>query len=128
MLLQTSFQQGGIGRPLFAHLVMRHDLVLRLLDQDQFAELVGLIRLAFADHLGVRLEYAEQFSFGFGVAAQHRSRVWRSTRWTRGIISSSCFLALFNTDRLPRLTPPAISFENFLACPATRLVISKSLT
>src|SRR5437879_5378693 len=23
MLLQTSFQQGGIGRPLFAHLVMR---------------------------------------------------------------------------------------------------------
>src|SRR5207302_10592537 len=31
-----------------------------------------------------------------------RSRVWRSTCRTRGIISSSCLLALCSTDRLPR--------------------------
>src|SRR5258705_5839816 len=71
MLLQTSFQQGGVGRVLFAHLVMRDDLVLRLLNEDQFAELIGLMRLALADHLGVRLKYAEQLSVGLGVAAQH---------------------------------------------------------
>src|ERR1700688_1780878 len=41
VLLQTSFQQGGVRRPLFAHLVMRNDLVLRLLHQDQFAEFIG---------------------------------------------------------------------------------------
>jgi hypothetical protein len=29
------------------------------------------MRLALADHLGVRLKYAEQLSFGFGIAAQH---------------------------------------------------------
>src|SRR6266446_417404 len=67
MLLQTSFQQGGVGRSLFAHLVMGHDPVLRLLNQDHFAELIGLMRLALADHLGVRLNYAVQFSVGLGV-------------------------------------------------------------
>src|SRR5438034_9533173 len=53
MLLQTSFQQGGVGRPLLAHVVMRDDLVLRLLHHDQLAELIGLVRLALANHLGV---------------------------------------------------------------------------
>jgi len=71
MLLQTSFQQGGVGRSLFTHLEMCHDLVFRLLNQDQFAKLVGLVRLAFADHLGVRLEDAEQLSLGLGVATEH---------------------------------------------------------
>src|SRR5438552_3729098 len=71
MLLQTSFQQGGVGRSLFAHLIMRDDLVLRLLNQDQFAELIGLMRLTLADHLGVCLKYTEQLSVGLGVAAQH---------------------------------------------------------
>src|SRR5260370_38726834 len=52
--------KGGVGRPLFAHLVMRNVLVLRLLNQYQFAKLIGLIRLALADHFGVRLKYAEQ--------------------------------------------------------------------
>src|SRR6267154_4526005 len=71
MLLRTSFQQGGVGWSMFAYLVMRDDLVLRLLNQDQFAELIGLMRLALADHLGVRLEYTEQLSVGLGVAAEH---------------------------------------------------------
>jgi hypothetical protein len=57
---------------------MGDDLVLRLLNHHQFAELIGLMRLALADHLGVRLKYAEQLSLGFGVAASTRSRVWRS--------------------------------------------------
>jgi beta-glucosidase len=41
---------------------MRNDLVLRLLNQNQFAELIWFIRLALADHLRVRLKYAEQLS------------------------------------------------------------------
>jgi hypothetical protein len=69
VLLQTSCQQGGVSRPLFAHLVMRYDLVLRLLNQHQFAELIGLMRLAIADHFGVRLKDAEQLPLGLGVAA-----------------------------------------------------------
>src|ERR1035441_2948147 len=48
-----------------------HSLVLRLLNQDQFAELIGLVCLALADHLSVRLKYAEQFSVGLSVATQH---------------------------------------------------------
>jgi hypothetical protein len=32
------------------------------LNHDQFAELIGFVRLAFADHLGVCFKYAEQFS------------------------------------------------------------------
>src|SRR5260370_5921784 len=71
MLLQTSFPQGGVGRPLFAHLVMRNDLVLRLLDHVQFAELIGLIRLTLSDHLGRRLKYAEQLPISLRVAAEH---------------------------------------------------------
>src|SRR5215831_2366660 len=126
MLLQTSFQQGGVGRPLVAHFVMRDDLVLRLLNQDQFAELIRLVRLALADHFTVRLKYTEQLSLSLVLPRSTRSRVWRSTCWTRGIISSSCFLALCRTDRLPRLTRPAMSAANFLACPVTRLVISNS--
>src|ERR1022692_2275639 len=35
---------------------------------------------------------------------------------TRGTIASSCFSALRNTARFPRLTRSAISRENFLAC------------
>ena len=35
MLLQAALQQGGVSRSLVAHLVMRDDLVLRLLNQDQ---------------------------------------------------------------------------------------------
>jgi hypothetical protein len=38
---------------------VRNDLVLRLLNQGQFAELVGLMRLALADHPGVHFENAE---------------------------------------------------------------------
>jgi hypothetical protein len=68
MLLQTGSQQGGVGRPLVAHLVMRNNLVLHLLNQDQFAEFIRLIRLALADHLAVRLRYAEQFPGGLGIA------------------------------------------------------------
>src|SRR5437773_2175275 len=71
MLLQTSFQQGGVGRPLLAHVVMRNDLVLRLLHHDQLAELIGLVRLTLANHLGVRLQYAEQLAVGLGVGAEH---------------------------------------------------------
>ena len=51
MLLQTSFQQGGIGRPLFAHLVMRNDLVLRFLQLHQLAKLVGLGHLLVTDNI-----------------------------------------------------------------------------
>src|SRR5471030_3182375 len=69
MLLQTSFQQGGVGRSLLAHFVMCNDLVLRLLHHDQLAELIGLVRLALANHLGVRLKDAEQLAVGLGVAA-----------------------------------------------------------
>ena len=69
VFLQTSYQLGSVSRPLLAHLVMRDDLVLGLLNQDQFAELIGLMRLALADHLGVRLEDAEQLPLGPGIAA-----------------------------------------------------------
>src|SRR5215472_12336692 len=71
MLLQTSFQQGGVGRPLVAHFVMRDDLVLRLLNQDQFAKLIRLVRLALADHFTVRLKYTEQLSLSLGITAEH---------------------------------------------------------
>ena len=37
----------------------------------RFAELIGLVRLAFADYLGARLKDAEQLSLGLGVAAKH---------------------------------------------------------
>ncbi len=118
MLLQTSSQQCGVSRPLFAYLVMRNDLVLRLLNQDQFAKLIGLMRLTLADHLGVRLEYAEQLSFGFGVAAPAPAPVSGAAPAGPGeSFSSSCLPALRRTDRLPRLTPPTISRENFQALP-----------
>src|SRR5580700_4752746 len=38
VLLQTTIEQGGVGRPLFAHLVVRNDLVLGLLNQYQLAK------------------------------------------------------------------------------------------
>src|SRR5438445_10268182 len=34
-------------------------------------ELIGLVRFALADHLGVRLKYAEKLAVGLGVAAEH---------------------------------------------------------
>ena len=48
---------------------MRNDLVFRLLNQDQFAEFIGLMRLALADHFAVRLKDDEQLSLSLGVAA-----------------------------------------------------------
>src|ERR1039457_2624199 len=127
MLLQTSYQQGGIGRPLFAHLVMRDDLVLRLLNQDQFAELIGLIRLALADHLRVRLKYAEQLSVGLGVAAEHPLPCLAQHLLHPGNHLIQLLLGLVQYRQIAALTRPAISRENFLACPTTRLVISNSL-
>ena len=42
MFPQTSFQQSGIGRPQFAHLEMRDDLVLGLLNQTSLPNSLGL--------------------------------------------------------------------------------------
>jgi len=50
-----------------------------------------------------------------GPMCRTRWRAWRITCCTRGIISPSCFLALRNSARSPRLTFYAISCENFLA-------------
>src|SRR5258706_15941714 len=126
MLLQASFQQSGIGRSLFAHLVMRDDLVLRLLNQDHFAELIGLIRLAFTDHLGVRLKYAEQLSVGLGVAVQHSFPCLTQHLLDPGNHLIQLLLGFVQYREIASLDASWISRENFLACPATRLVISNS--
>jgi hypothetical protein len=41
------------------------------LDLDKFAEFIGPFGVAFADDLGLRLEDAEQFALGPGIALQH---------------------------------------------------------
>src|SRR2546421_120709 len=71
MLFQSGHQQGRIGGPLLADLVVGNDLVLGLLNQDQLSEFVRLICFSLADEFGVRLEHAEQFVRSLGVAAHH---------------------------------------------------------
>jgi len=53
---------------------------------DKSAELVGFMRLALANHFGVCFKEAEQFPSAWVLPRNTRSRVWRSTCWTRGII------------------------------------------
>ena len=50
-------------------------MVLRLLNQDQFAELIGLMRLALADSLGVCLEDSSSFPSALVLPRKTRSRV-----------------------------------------------------
>src|SRR5271157_935856 len=63
-------QQVPITGPLRIDLVMRNDLVLRFLQLQQLAELVGLACLPLADDLGVRLKQADQLSRKLGHAVE----------------------------------------------------------
>jgi len=54
-------QQVPITRPLVIPFVVGDDLVLRFLQLDQLAELVGLARLSFAYDFRVRFEQTDQF-------------------------------------------------------------------
>src|SRR6266446_231721 len=71
MLVHSGDQQGIVGRPLVADLIMRNNLVLGLLYQDQLPKLIRLMGLAFADDLGVIFKQAESFVLRFGIAAHH---------------------------------------------------------
>src|SRR4029077_3504832 len=56
--LDRGQQQSRIRRPLGIHLKVGYDLVLRFLDLDQLAKLVGLARFPLANNFRVRLEHA----------------------------------------------------------------------
>jgi len=106
---------------------MCNDLVLRLLNQQEFAELIGLIRLALADHLRVRLKYAEQLSFGLGIAAEHPLPGLAQHLLDPGNHLIQLRLGFVQYGQIASLDTAGDLARNFLACPTTRLVISNSL-
>src|SRR5712671_958377 len=71
MLVHSGDQQGIVGRPLVADLIMRNNLILCLLYQDQLPKLIRLVGLAFADDLGVIFKQAESFVLRFGIATHY---------------------------------------------------------
>src|SRR6266487_634322 len=63
-------EQIAIARPLVVDLVVRDDLLLRLLELQQLAELIGFARLPFADKFGARFEETEEFPVRVRIAPQ----------------------------------------------------------
>ena len=57
-------QEVDVVRPAGMDFVVDDDLILGLLELDQLAELGGLAGFALADHLGRRLEQADQLVLG----------------------------------------------------------------
>src|SRR5207247_884756 len=88
---------------------------------------LGLFALPLANHLGVRLKYAEQLAVGLGVAAEHPLPCLAQDRLHPGNHLIPLLLGFVQYGQIALLDALAISCENFLACPATRLVISSSL-
>src|ERR1700730_12928971 len=70
MFLDGRDEQVRVGRALIVDLVVDHDLVLRFLQFDQLAELVGLAGLPLADDLCCRLEQAEDLGLVVRVAVE----------------------------------------------------------
>ena len=91
MELDRRDQQVGIVGPTIVDFIVGDDLVLRLLQLDHLAELVGLGRLALADDFRRRFEQAEKLALGVRVAGEDACRVCFITCLTRGTISSSCW-------------------------------------
>jgi hypothetical protein len=57
--------------PLGIDLKVSYDLVLRFLDLDQLAKLVGLARFPFANNFHVRFEHAHELSWRLRVACEN---------------------------------------------------------
>src|SRR6266700_2458341 len=63
-------QQVPVTGPFFIHLEVGNDLVLRFLQLDQLAKLVGLARLPLAYDFCVRFKHTDQFVRRLGQASQ----------------------------------------------------------
>src|SRR5687767_11916912 len=68
--IQGGDPQGDVGWPLRVDVVCGDDLMFRLLNGDELAELVRLRNLAFPNCLGVRFEDAQHFGGDVGIAAE----------------------------------------------------------
>src|SRR5579872_6494261 len=107
---------------------MRDELILDLLDFDQFAEFIGLLGLAFANDLRLRFKHTDQLALRARVPLQHAlARLPHNLLHPR-----NHFLQL--TSRLaeqlaiPALNPFSNLLRELLPCPTTRLVASSNAT
>src|SRR6202011_1130580 len=69
--LDRGQQQSRVCRTLGKHLKVGHDLVLRFLNLDQLAKLVGLARFPFANDFRVRFEHAHDLSRRLRVSCEN---------------------------------------------------------
>src|SRR4029077_7506243 len=76
MRFDRAKQQVRVAGPPIVDFVGDDDLVLRLLQFDDFAEFGGLAGLAFPNNFSGRLEQADYLVLGVGVAGETRALVW----------------------------------------------------